>query len=515
MLGEDLERNITDAWLRLRPKILADPQELHRRLARRRGKSLRRAVRAWCIAIRASDRRITPAHWVIVPEHAMEVMHPEHPYEPIEHEVRIQYHAIRRYCHPVCISGEDAEDVAKMLGVSYRVIQMARKQGVFSERFLSHLGGKRGRPIPLLSNGGKLMDPSHGNFFERPHPIWGGAWEFLNREVPEDFEQTVVRRPVFRQMRGKGICPSEEGNTDDMQFLRWNWVCPKCGKEVQTIYFPLPVRTLFDYGEFDDPVIELKLSDADLPWKPEEKFACGRCHRVYHFSSIAAGAWNEVIAYLTAGMLYGCEVERPALFVPERKRTRVRILNCEAPVRRKVLTRLRNGWSTLQIARDLGKTTNNVRGQARKICLEEGVGDVHALAEKLQFAVSPPFNRLERAGARRFAVKEMLVRDCTQKEMMERLGIDFQTLVRDVNAIYKMHGIKSGQHGGRRELAEKVGVVFVSRRDEVRERVKEMGERGMSRLEIAREMGVSLGVVKRYRREIKRGEMSARPCAVS
>src|SRR5881397_3415941 len=100
MLGEDLERAICDAWLRLRKKILSDPQELHRRLARRRMKSLTRPPRAWCIAIRASDRRITPAHWIITPEHALDLDHPLHPYEPIEHEVIIRPHALRKYCRP-------------------------------------------------------------------------------------------------------------------------------------------------------------------------------------------------------------------------------------------------------------------------------------------------------------------------------------------------------------------------------------------------------------------------------
>src|SRR5438445_9167351 len=113
MLGQDLERAIRDAWLRIRQSILSDPQELHRRLARRRMKILTRPPRAWCIAIRASDRRITPAHWVISPEHAMDLDHPEHPYEPIEHEVTIQYHAIRRYCTPVSFSIEQAVNVAK------------------------------------------------------------------------------------------------------------------------------------------------------------------------------------------------------------------------------------------------------------------------------------------------------------------------------------------------------------------------------------------------------------------
>src|SRR3954464_12305613 len=112
MLGEDLEGAITNSWLKLRGEILADPNELHRRLARRRLKLLTRPARAWCIAIRASDRRITPMHWMIYPQHALDLNHPAHPYEPIEHEVTIQKHAIRRYCNPVSFSIAEAVDVA-------------------------------------------------------------------------------------------------------------------------------------------------------------------------------------------------------------------------------------------------------------------------------------------------------------------------------------------------------------------------------------------------------------------
>src|SRR5215510_14744128 len=122
MLSSDLERNITEAWLKLREKILSDPHQLAKRLARRRLKTLMRPPRAWCLALRASDRRINPMHWIITPEHAMDLNHPAHPYEPIEHTVPIQKHGIRRSCNPVSFSREDAEDVAKMLGVSYRML---------------------------------------------------------------------------------------------------------------------------------------------------------------------------------------------------------------------------------------------------------------------------------------------------------------------------------------------------------------------------------------------------------
>src|SRR5258705_8916185 len=173
-LGEELERNIRDAWLRLRGKILSDPQELARRLARRRKRSLTKPPRAWCIAVRASDRRITPAHWVISPEHAMDLDHPLHPYEPIEHEVIIRPHALRKYCRPVRTDswGELVQDVAKQLGVSKSSLLRARWAGLYSERFVKGLGGKHGKhPIPLIHSW-KTLDPSGRPHNARPDALW-------------------------------------------------------------------------------------------------------------------------------------------------------------------------------------------------------------------------------------------------------------------------------------------------------------------------------------------------------
>src|SRR2546423_12710292 len=125
----DVARLILEAWQKLGPKIMADPEELARRLARRRLPIMTRPPRAWCLAVRASDRRITPAHWVIYPEHAMELGHEEHPYEVIEHEVIIRPHALLRYCRPFWIAapGEEVVDVAKRLGRTAAGLWRARK----------------------------------------------------------------------------------------------------------------------------------------------------------------------------------------------------------------------------------------------------------------------------------------------------------------------------------------------------------------------------------------------------
>src|SRR2546421_12401478 len=94
----DVARLVLEAWEKLGPGIMGDSEELQRRLARRRRAVLMRPPRAWCLCVRASDRRITAAHWGISPEHALDLDHAAHPYEPIEHEVTIRAHALRENC---------------------------------------------------------------------------------------------------------------------------------------------------------------------------------------------------------------------------------------------------------------------------------------------------------------------------------------------------------------------------------------------------------------------------------
>src|SRR6267142_1314231 len=143
----DIDRLILEAWDRVWPWLKENPDELQKRLARRRSATLTRPMRHWCLAVRACDHRITPAHWVITPSHAMDLDHPHHPYEPIEHEVLIQTHALRKYIRPVRLDdwGEEVTDLAKMLGCHPSALSKARHAAQFTERSIRGLGGKHCR----------------------------------------------------------------------------------------------------------------------------------------------------------------------------------------------------------------------------------------------------------------------------------------------------------------------------------------------------------------------------------
>ena len=60
MYVHELDAAIEIAWANLKPRLEKDPDELHRRLARRRTRAMTSPPRPWCLAIRASNHRIKP-----------------------------------------------------------------------------------------------------------------------------------------------------------------------------------------------------------------------------------------------------------------------------------------------------------------------------------------------------------------------------------------------------------------------------------------------------------------------
>ena len=481
----DVDRLILEAWEKLGPGIMGDSDELNRRLARRRMKILTRPMRAWCLAVRASDRRITPAHWVISPEHAMDLNHPEHPYEPIEHEVIIRPEALRKYCRPVRTDswGELVEDVCKQLGVDQAHLLYSRYAGKFTERYVKGLGGRRGKPVPLIHSW-ETLDPSGTGFFRKPDALWGSLWGFLPDMVPDDFEQTVIRRPRFKRKerrRRKGIDgvvrldakgPADHVYSEDMRFAGWRWVCPGCKKEVRKIYYPLAAESVFDFLGYDPgsgrktgrsacatPKKFLRY-DVEKVEPPAPTFACCKCHRVGWGTRTTEMTWNMVVSHLTRGMLYGHEVQKPQWYRSERKHARHRKLGRVAVKREAVFKRLMNGWSMEQIARDLLISKNGVIGAIHIICRQEGVKNRRELAAKLGWKIEQPLNGWEKhlAGAKEHeeAVLPLILEGLSRVEIVRRTGLSASNVHQALERLYKKHGLGKGE--GKRALGRKFGI---------------------------------------------------------
>ncbi|HEV8290298.1 MAG TPA: hypothetical protein VGP94_00175 [Tepidisphaeraceae bacterium] len=501
----DVDRLILEAWQKLGPNIMADPDELAKRLARRRLPILTRPVRAWCLALRASDTRITP-------EHAMDLDHPHHPYEPIEHEVTIQPHALRKYCRPVRTDswGELVQDVAKQLGCSNSAILRARWAGVFTERFVKGLDGKHGPPIPLIHSW-KTLDPSGGRFFERPEQLWGSMWEWLPDMLPDDFEQTVVRTPLFRRhpagMRAAGADrlvrdPSNQ-YTDDYRLFGWLWLCPACKKTCRTIYCPLPPRTLFDYLGCDPAVNRGRVGraptkflrhDAEAVITPPPAFACGECHKVQGTTRTSSQCWNLIVTTLTRGLLYGHEVPKPQWYEPRRKNARCRQLHRKAPRREAVLRRLLNGWTERRIARDLMMSLQQVHKNVRHLCKQEGVATRVELAAKLGSPHPQPLNQIQNARRRRRNIEKLLLQGLTNRQICVAEGLSLSEVKDEAHGIYRKHNLPPA--AGRKALAQKSNIHLggnYALNDQIRTRLLA----GQTYRQIATEIGLSYSAVNK------------------
>src|SRR5215213_2501750 len=143
----DLASVLWEAWQRVRPRLLADREELRRRLARRKTMALRRPPRAWCLALRAGDTRL--AGWGCRDvcgdsEGAGESAR--------QQDVFLDADLLRRLCEPVRLEppGETMHEVAAKLGVTIGCLNTARRKGILRTHHVPGLGGQHGHPVPLL-----------------------------------------------------------------------------------------------------------------------------------------------------------------------------------------------------------------------------------------------------------------------------------------------------------------------------------------------------------------------------
>jgi hypothetical protein len=114
--------------------------------------------------------------------------------------------------------------------------------------------------------------------------------------------------------------PSRAGGS--VEFRGWRWLCPKCGRRVQVVFWPLTrTNVAVPYPSWRE---ELRGAGAEpQPTWPTASlgFACARCHRVRYFTRASRDFWNDLVACLSCCLLYGREVERPAWATKKRNRS--------------------------------------------------------------------------------------------------------------------------------------------------------------------------------------------------
>ncbi len=339
---DDLDVNLLNAWDRVWERCKRDPVEARRRYRRTRGVMLNKPPRAWCLTLRSSDTRLHPGNVDFDSKQAC--------IDRKTHEVTLCGEAIRQLCAPVSIDwpGLKLKDAAKKLGKTvdavrhWMPVRPGRARGKHSKcpprwkeiTAPSKPLSVRYEPPGYYRHGGgdvavvwtrSPIDPG-GPMGRCPHAIWGSMWQYIHENLPADYVLTVRREPRFKPYGG------------GERFRGWDWVCPgrvvggehrPCGRRCRLLFGPLPVRTLgralglaegldIQNGEsrITDDKSGLRLSGAwfpgmDDPLAGVRSFACRHCWGVVTTYLHSHVGWNDFVMYISGGLLYGHEVERP------------------------------------------------------------------------------------------------------------------------------------------------------------------------------------------------------------
>jgi DNA-binding NarL/FixJ family response regulator len=298
-------------------------------------------------------------------------------------------------------------------------------------------------PIPRKQPRYRLPPPKPDNVWYK----WKGD-EFVgydwraaekNPQVRIDYErhQRELAKERAGQKRRRREHPPPSKSQGSLEFRGWLWLCPVCGKTCRTIYLPAPpINLLHDVPRLArmidvPPILPLPVReragvrgtpvDTDDPRARErlraQVFACRRCHQVKFFSRLSSEAWNDVVAYLSQGLLYGREVQRPTWFTKDRKRAYAPRPTA-APSRRlpQVAELLLQGLTHAQIAAKLGLRERTIDDYTMKIYVRENVHSVRELARKLKRPDPTPPTKQEQ-------VRRLLDTGLSYREIAARLGL--------------------------------------------------------------------------------------------
>lgn len=299
---DELDQALLEAWHAVSQRLQNEPWALARRMERVSRKELRRPVRAWCVALRASDSRIGAQEWrTELQEHLA--------YKGKNHFLTLTGERLRALCRPVQINapGVPVVEAAKRLGRDQRTVWSWMEKGrLHVER--QSMPGRTGMKHRVWSG---PIDPQADDG-RGPWAVWGTLWQSLWERIPNDYTQRVQRTMRVRARRS-------DRAGDPLHDRGWDWRCPgrllatgqylKCGRVCKKLWMPLPAWTIGDYlagrsgGAWEQlPRFEVGRS----------RFACAKCWGV-RFDPVQSrpdAAWNQFVSTVSGGLLYGREVAR-------------------------------------------------------------------------------------------------------------------------------------------------------------------------------------------------------------
>lgn len=307
---DELDQALLEAWHAVSARLKNEPWALARRMERVSRKELRRPVRAWCVALRASDSRIGAHEWrTELQEHLA--------YKGKNHFLTLTGDRLRELCRPVRIDapGVPVVEAAKLLGRDERTVWSWMQKGrLHVER--KSMPSKTTMKHRVWSG---PIDPQADDG-RGPWEVWGTLWQSLWERIPADYTQRVQRTVRLRTKRNDS--KEYEDNFRGQfrgHYRGWDWKCPgrllatgqhlKCGRVCKKLWMPLPAWTIGDYlgersGEAWQQIPKFEMG--------RSRFACAKCWgmRFDPVKSSPDEAWNQFVSTVSGGLLYGREVAR-------------------------------------------------------------------------------------------------------------------------------------------------------------------------------------------------------------
>jgi DNA-binding CsgD family transcriptional regulator len=229
------------------------------------------------------------------------------------------------------------------------------------------------------------------------------GYDWRRAGAKERYEREQDAREMKRARDKRRVRPGKSRGS--LEFRGWRWLCPVCERAVKMLYLPLSPEEIFPQSV---------ISASAAVSKKAASFACQACQHL----SVKAGRddyqWNVFVSYLSGGMLYGSEVNRPAWWSPRpRRNVARREADPRAARRRELLAQwLMQGWSNQRIAEELGISAGAAAQHIVRLYRHHGVrGGRKALAKALGVELAAgTVVRGAGGGCRQIAEEKQLVR---------------------------------------------------------------------------------------------------------
>jgi hypothetical protein len=466
----DIANAIRDAWAEVRPRLDDDPAELRRRLARWPRMLGKHWPREWCFAVRAGDTRIEGMYSVPPGRrpHAItfdarmlvrlcRLVTLTGPGERVRDvaeklgrtegdllDARINgtfatrhYErgegkgggpqavlftrkeldpSVRGFEAPHPGWGETAVARCPLSRMAECVMQSVKREPHFQGREvyltedLHPEHPKVDRAWPKKVKHLPPPEPDYVPYKWKDGVYLGYDWQSKGqKELFERHErQKALARAAKKRRRLEGRIPPRTQGSGSLEFKGWRWVCPLCGKRVQVIYRRAPAVIVTCIGKRFVKLIKRAAEKVELPGG----FGCAHCHRIFGRGGPPRDAWNNIICFLTGGLLYGSEVKRPAWWSKERKRAYRPRIGHPGPTRRPMVQKLLlQGLSYKQIAAELGMSFGTVVCHANNIYKQHGVRGIGRIGLANALGVTLPegtFIRRPRGGRQVLCEKSLL-----------------------------------------------------------------------------------------------------------